>query len=132
MVMDRNTLLAWLATLVLLVLCLFPKSAMHGLETSRIRIPHADKAVHFGMFAAFGFLWIRAGRLPVAARVACVFGAAVALAVGTEVAQALPFIGRDPDALDALADIAGGAVGIAVAVLWARKSMGNETIATRV
>src|SRR5436305_4367057 len=103
MAMDRNTVFAWLATLLMLVLCLFPKSAMHGVESSGVRIPHADKAVHLGMFAAFGFLWIRAGRSPLAARAARVFAASAALAVGTEIAQGLPFIRRDPDTLDALA-----------------------------
>jgi VanZ family protein len=127
MVMDRNTLFAWLATLVVLVLCLFPKSGMQGVETSRIRIPHADKVVHFGMFAMFGLLWTRAGRAraPVAIRV---FAAVVALAVGTELAQGLHFISRDPDVLDALADAVGGAFGIGVALLWAARSSAREAL----
>lgn len=113
MTLDRRTSIAWLGTLVIVGLCLWPKGWMPVEETTSNAPRHVDKVIHVAMFAVFGMLWTR-GRTPTARRAFLVFAAAVALAVGTELAQGLPAIGRDPDPLDALADVVGGFMGIAL------------------
>jgi hypothetical protein len=119
--MERRTILAWLATALLLVLCLAPKWTVAGEGPSTHSVPHTDKVVHFGLFTMFGALWARAGGVTIGARrVAIVLAASLALAVGTEVAQGLPVIARDPDPLDALADSGGGLAGVALAIVLAR------------
>ena len=119
--MDRRTLLAWAGTALLLALCLMPKAwvARSSTESPR-KIPHLDKVIHFTMFAGFGFLWTRAARSPMRSRAARVLTAAIALAVGTELAQGLPQIERDPDVLDALADTVGAVTGVGVVALGVR------------
>ena len=113
MTRDRRKILAWLGTCLVIALCLWPKTWLPAPEASPRNAPHADKVIHFAMFAVFGLLWMRVG--PVSrVRVALVLAAAVALAVGTELLQGLPLIARDPDRFDALADILGGAMGIAL------------------
>ena len=125
MTILRRTLLPWGATLLLLTLCLLPRSWMPRGEASPRKIPHLDKVVHFGMFAGFGLLWACAGRSPVPtrSRVAGVLAVAFALAVSTEITQGLPQIARDPDPFDALADAVGSVVGVGVVVAW---SAGRE------
>ena len=110
---DRRKLLAWLGTCLIVTLCLWPKTWLPAREASPRNAPHADKVIHFAMFAVFGLLWMRVG--PVSrARVGLVLAAAVALAIGTELLQGLPLIARDPDPFDAIADVLGGAMGVAL------------------
>ncbi len=110
MTMLRRTLLPWLATLVLLVLCLYPKTWMPRGEEGPRLIPHLDKLIHFSLFAGFGLCWLLAGPSlrPSRKRIVGVLATSFALAAGTELLQGLPQIGRDPDLLDALADVVGG------------------------
>src|SRR4051794_16855311 len=110
----RRVLLAYASTLVLVTLCLLPKSWFPGDEAAPKTIPHLDKVVHFTMFAGFGLCWACAGPSPspTRSRAAGVLAAAFALAVGTELAQGLPQIRRDPDTLDALADAVGAVAGV--------------------
>jgi VanZ family protein len=126
MLRDRKTLLAWLGTLLVVGLCLFPKRSMPVSEGSAIVIPHLDKLIHFGMFGFLGLLWTLALRGPMPLRVTRVFLVTVTLAVGTEIAQGHPLIQRDPDRYDAIADTLGGAAGIAVATAWLRLRAGSE------
>jgi hypothetical protein len=118
----RWVVLAWVSTVILLGACLVPKAWLPRREESPGLIPHTDKVVHFALFAAFGFCWAKAGtsgRLT-ASRAARVLAAAAALAVGTELAQGLDAIQRDPDPLDALADGLGGAFGVGVVAISPR------------
>jgi hypothetical protein len=110
---DRWTWFAWVATLVLLAACLAPKRYVPPGERFGPRIPQQDKIVHFTVFAAFAFAWVRAGGAsrPTFGRVSAVLAAAAVLAVGTELLQGLSVIGRDTDAFDALADLAGAGFG---------------------
>src|SRR5206468_11906973 len=78
-----------------------------------VGVSHLDKVGHCGLFAVFGLLWARAGRGP--RRGAWIVAGGVALAVLTEVGQGLPIVARDPDVLDALADVAGLLPGVAAA-----------------
>jgi hypothetical protein len=119
---DRWTFGAWIATVLLLALCLTPKRLVPAGERLSPRVPHQDKAVHVALFLAFGLCWAKA-RAPgplSGRRAAGVLAAAAVLAVGTELAQGLEVIDRDPDALDALADAVGAAVGVGLAAAWGR------------
>ena len=113
MTLDRQTRVAWLGTLVVVGLCLWPKSWMPINESAARTPTHVDKVIHFAMFATFGILWTR-GRTPATKHAALVFAGAVVLAVATELLQGIPAIGRDSDPLDALADVVGGFMGIAL------------------
>lgn len=83
-------------------------------------LPGLDKLAHAGMFGLLALAFskdmrpFRGGK--------ALFGCAVALALalGTELAQAL-IPGRGADAADALADMAGFALGSAAARLWSLK-----------
>jgi len=122
MVNDRWTLLALAATALILVLCLAPQRWVPPGEELTPAIAHQDKIVHFTMFAAFGFLWAKAGppgRLR-ARKAAVVLVAALALAVGTELAQELEVVNRDGDLMDALADAAGAVAGVGLIAVRGR------------
>lgn len=127
---DRRKYFAWFGTVLIVALCLWPKNLMPTSETSSKNPPHADKVVHLAMFAVFGLLWMRVQ--PSSRSTAMfVFLAGVGLAIGTEVAQGLPLIARDPDPLDALADVAGTVVGIAL-VMGAGDTLGVDSEADEV
>jgi hypothetical protein len=103
-------------------MCLAPSRVIPDEETFSLKkyIPWYDLVVHFTLFAGFAFNWMRAVGSPL--RWALVPAAGLLLALGTEWAQGLPFIDRDPSLLDCLADGGGLAVGLAAtAVLsWKR------------
>ena len=121
---DRRKHFAWFGTVLIVALCLWPKNLLPTSETSSKNPPHADKVVHLAMFAVFGLLWMRVH--PSSRSTAMfVFLAGVGLAIGTEVAQGLPLIARDPDPLDALADVVGTVVGIAL-VMGAGDTLGVD------
>ncbi len=110
---DRRKHFAWFGTVLIVALCLWPKNLLPASETSSKNPPHADKVVHLAMFAVFGLLWMRA--CPESrSKATFIFAAGVVLAIGTELAQGLSLIARDPDPLDALADVVGTAIGIAL------------------
>ena len=111
--LSRHKLtMAILATLLVLFLCLLPRAWM-GPERVRL-IPHTDKIIHFGMFFLFAFFWARVADAGEAfrARLVMVAVSVVCLAITTEWAQGFPFVDRDPDVLDATADIVGGFAGL--------------------
>ena len=111
--MAQRTLPAWLWTAFLLVLCLLPRHLTPERSSAAMAgtVPHLDKLVHFGLFAVFGLLWTRALAPSPRRRAVLVIGAL--LAAGTELAQGLVVVDRDPNLLDALADLAGLAGGVA-------------------
>ncbi|WP_035253761.1 VanZ family protein [Agrococcus lahaulensis] len=80
----------------------------------------SDKLVHFAVFAAPALLGVLAGLRPLW------LGAALAAhAVLSEVVQHLLLPGRSGDAWDALADLAGVAVGLAAGWLARRSASGT-------
>ena len=101
--LNRRMLSAVMSTLLVLFLCLLPRAWM-GPEDNIHLIPHADKLVHFGMFAVFSALWRRASSSPATLRIAVI---GVVFAIVTELVQELPIVGRDADLWDGLADSAG-------------------------
>jgi hypothetical protein len=106
---------------LLLALCLAPARVIPDEKSFSIKkyIPWFDLLVHFTLFAGFALNWIRA--VAAALRWALVPAAGLCLALGTEWAQGLPFIQRDPNLLDGLADVGGLALGLAAAALVCRK-----------
>jgi hypothetical protein len=131
---SGRTWLAWAWTALLLVLCLMPKSWFPRKQESSRKIPHLDKVVHFGLFGMFAALWAYPGPRRFASASASrpatrrtrVIAAALALAVGTELAQGLPAIDRDPDPLDALADVAGAFAGVGLIAVRPRTVPGDD------
>jgi hypothetical protein len=118
---------AWVATVVLLALCLCPRAWIpeRGGSGESRGLPHADKVIHFTLFAVFAASWSAVGRSPRAR--GAILAAGLALAVGTEALQGLPMIDRDPDPLDALADAVGTVVGVvAAARVWRSESFPRE------
>jgi hypothetical protein len=110
--------IAW--TALLLALCLAPNRIMPDEHSVPIKkyVPYSDLAVHLGLFAGFVASWIRVGRWPLRWVVIPVLG--LLLAVGTEYAQGLPVIDRDPSLLDGLADGLGVVLGLAGSVILLR------------
>ena len=105
-----------------MILCWMPTSGIgiQGNDSRYLRIPHLDKLVHAGIFVVFGWLWtiaVGGGRRGLA-----VLAAGLLLAVGTEVVQGLPMVGRDPDVWDGLADTIGVTIGTASAFFWIPRS----------
>ena len=111
--------LALLWTVGILVACSLPGSAVPESPVLPVTI---DKWVHVFMFLGFGSLWSAAAP----GRGWAVFGAGVAYAVGIELWQGALPIGRSPDPLDALADVAGLAAGLGLAA-WVRRRGGQRS-----
>lgn len=111
----RGVALAW--TAAILALCLPPASWLGIVEVvptgEGLPLPPPDKVVHFTLFAGFSVLW-SAAAWP-ARRPAMVLAAGLALAVITELWQELPFIARDGNLADGLADSAGALAGVLAA-----------------
>lgn len=104
---TRAAATAW--TLLILVLCTIP-----GRDLPDIQIVSADKIGHIGIFAVFGWLWMRTSppsELDRHFKYVLLLG--VAYAVLTEVYQGLLPFGRVPDVWDALANTAGLVIGAA-------------------
>lgn len=113
--MTRHDAVAFGWTALLLAACVAPARWL-GLQEVSFKgfgILTADKLIHATLFAGYAFFWAMGKRgRGVTARVVSV---GLALAVLTELAQALPFIRRDPDPFDTLADVTGLAIGYATA-----------------
>jgi hypothetical protein len=109
--------MATLWTLVILVLCWTPRQIVQGLEEGPswflLLIPNFDKLVHWGIFLVFSVLWLRTGTSTW--RYAWVALGGLALAAITEIVQLLPAIRRDASMADALTDLIGTAIGLAIA-----------------
>ena len=109
--------LAVLWTLAIMTVCWLPRHVVREIEddSAWFKIPNFDKLVHCAIFVVFSILWARVwSSRP---RLAWVVLAGLVLAVVTEVVQELPVVGRDASLYDALTDIVGVLIGIAVAPL---------------
>jgi hypothetical protein len=110
---------AW--TILLVALILAPSSVLPDEETIAVKpfFPPPDSVIHFALFTGFVMSWLQVGRsrrwqLTLAA-------IAVILAVATEFAQGLPWIHRDPELRDGIADCAGALVGFVAAATLDRR-----------
>jgi len=109
----RHRTAAPLWTLLIVGLCSIP-----GTELPDVPVLHLDKLVHLSLFAMFAVLWLirhpRVGLVYVA-----IFGAA--LAIVTEPYQGWLSLGRVPDPFDAVANLVGLAIGIALGTRLRRR-----------
>lgn len=107
-------------TLFILALCTLP-----GQDLPEINIISIDKIGHFGIFAGFGWLWMRAfPRLDLARRSRYVLLGGLAYAGLTEIYQGIMPFGREADLWDAVANAAGLLVG--VGIHWRRTASPNS------
>ena len=109
--------IAW--TVAILVACSLPGSSIPDSPVLPLSI---DKWVHAVMFLGFGSLWLTA--LP--GRGWAVFAAGVAYAVAIEVWQAALPVGRSGDPYDALADVVGLMIGLALAAWLHQRAASND------
>ncbi|WP_165250825.1 VanZ family protein [Paludisphaera soli] len=97
-------------TLLILGLCWMPKSVVTQAGGERsVRVPHADKIAHTGLFLGLAFLWLKASPAP--RRFAPVVLGGLALAVITELGQMSSFVNRDGGLDDGLFDMIGVGLG---------------------
>jgi VanZ family protein len=106
--MRLRVVVAVLWTIMILVLCWTPQNLLPVNERteSLTQKLHLDKFVHAGIFTVFTVLWLRtrpAGKT----RYLWILLAGTALAAITEVVQNLPYINREGEFEDAMADFAG-------------------------
>jgi len=107
-------------TLLILALCTVP-----GKDLPEINIISIDKIGHFGIFAVFGWLWMRAYTLSdLARRSRYVLVGGLAYAVLTEIYQGIMPFGREADLWDAAANAAGLLAG--VGVYWGLAASSNS------
>lgn len=112
-------------TLLILALCTVP-----GKELPEINIISIDKIGHFGIFAGFGWLWMRAYPLSdLARRSRYVLLGGLAYAVLTEIYQGVMPFGREADLWDAAANAAGLLAG--VGIHWGLTASPNSRNRTR-
>ncbi|WZO97819.1 hypothetical protein EP7_004871 [Isosphaeraceae bacterium EP7] len=79
-------------------------------------IKHLDKVIHAAIFGVLGFLWMRVdGARSIVPQLII---AGIALAVGSELLQLHPAIGRDATLGDLAADLVGFAPGLAAGLLY--------------
>ena len=109
--MRVRAIIAWAWAFVILGACWYPKRLMTGGDepTRVFHIPHLDKVVHFGLFAVFAALAVRATGQ---ARAWRVFWIGLALGVVSELGQMTSFVNRDAG----LDDLAADQLGVAVAL----------------
>jgi hypothetical protein len=107
--------LATLWTLVIMVLCWMPKYIVQRVEESSswFELPDLDKVIHWGIFVVFAVLWLRTGTSR--RRYAWVALGGLVMAALTEVVQMIPAINRNAGLDDAITDLIGVAIGLAVA-----------------
>ncbi|OZC02521.1 hypothetical protein [Rubricoccus marinus] len=103
--MNVRIALALLWTLIIIAACSVP-----GHTIPSFNLFSEDKLYHIVAFLGFGLAWTWAGAKP-----RTVLWSGLALAIGTELWQSLPFIGRYADPLDALADMIGVGLSLYVA-----------------
>ncbi len=104
----RVLAITWSVAIV--ILCFIPAN-----EVPNMKIPFADKWVHFIMFGMFSFLWLsslqvfKLWHLMVVFLIAVIFGWLVEVLQGQ-----LSFLGRSQDNMDTLADSFGGLLGVLI------------------
>lgn len=108
--MKRAHWLAMAWTLLILGICWIPSNRLPVPELAdssiwKLKVPHADKIIHFGIFATYTILWFCTIPSPSFRRAVVMCG--VILAMVSEVGQSHPWVRRDPDILDFAADVAG-------------------------
>jgi len=125
----------WLAALWtggIVVACSIPAASLSPIKPAL----SADKFIHFGLFAVFGALWMRALCPPQASAHRCryslyLLGGGSLFAVGTEIYQHILPIQRHGDPYDALADGSGLLLAVIVYALLMRSNSRSESAQPR-
>lgn len=89
-------------TILILILVTIPDPDLPDAD-----LPQLDKIAHFALFAGFGWLWMRSLPIKLDRRFKLILFAGLAYAVLTELYQGILPYGRQPDVLDAAANLAG-------------------------
>jgi len=115
--LQRTRVAAWAWTLLILGACFLP-----GSEIPNVRLPLADKWVHFILFGVLCALWLLAAPLLTLRRAVFITVACILFGYAVEVLQGAlrPWLGRSYDGMDALSDGIGAVLG-AAAVLAVRR-----------
>jgi uncharacterized membrane protein YccC len=102
-------------TLVIMALCWASPRWVHKVvrSSSWFALPDLDKVVHWGIFCVFTVLWMRTSQSN--RRYWLVALGGIALAAITELVQNLPIVNRDGNMADAITDVIGVLIGLAVA-----------------
>lgn len=117
---SRVAAVGW--TLLILALCTIP-----GRELPDVNLFSGDKIGHFGIFAGFGWLWMRAyPPTKRSRRFKQVLVAGLAYAVLTEVYQGLMPFGREADVWDAVANSVGLLAGTGIQWIQAASSISRN------
>lgn len=102
--------------LIILALCWTPRAVIGAVEyRSFFRLPNLDKLVHGWIFVILAILWLRIA--PSRRMLWTVIVGGSALGILTELGQLIPFVNRDANFFDFLADCAGVLIGVAFAPL---------------
>lgn len=102
--------LAMLWTLLIFIGCFTPSG-----DLPEVDVPLIDKWTHLILFGGFTFLWLCARPVPTRAWMITLFVIATALGAFIEIMQGvLVSLGRSMEFMDAVADIIGAALGIAL------------------
>jgi len=101
-------------TLTIMALCwLSPKWVQKVQHSSSwFELPSLDKIVHWGIFCVFAVLWLRVSVS--SRRYWLVALGGLALAAITELVQNLPIVNRDGNVADAITDLIGVLIGLAI------------------
>jgi VanZ family protein len=109
--------LAMLWTLLVFIGCFTPSQ-----DIPKVDMPLIDKWTHFVLFGGFTFLWLCGRPVRNTRWLIILFFIAALLGSFIEVMQgALSFLGRSMEVMDAVADALGGALGIWLFCLIARR-----------
>lgn len=105
---------AW--TALILLGCWLPRNRLRSIEGPEglFRVPQLDKFAHAAMFLGFALFWRAAASARAWPKIVL---AGIALIALTETGQRLPFIQRDADLGDALADALGLSLGLILMML---------------
>jgi len=99
-------------TIIILILCLMPKS-VEPQPSWLTQIPHFDKIVHFGLYTILGFLfYLSKHQYSKVTYLLLVLFYAIIIGGLIEIIQ--PFVGRSKEFNDLLADIIGSLCGISL------------------
>jgi VanZ family protein len=112
---KRAKFAAILWTLLIFIACFIP-----GNDIPNIKVPFADKWVHFILFGGFTFLWLLV--YPTRRLVQLFYWFAIGCLLGwlvEELQGQLKFLGRSKDLMDIFADAIGGLLGVVLFYIFA-------------
>jgi VanZ family protein len=116
--------LTMLWVLLIFIGCFTPSK-----DIPEVDVPLIDKWTHVLMFGILTFLWMCARPIPKFSWRLMLFLIALVMGAFIELMQgALPSLGRSMEALDIIADAAGGALGVIIFYLLAKTTTSKEEI----